>query len=173
MAIIDLNVNNTLASAGWVNANVANLSSSNDVRTTGGIAGEFLSMELVNPPVDFDSLNTVTLKVEARVVGTVTRAKSIELTLRDPSETILQTFTTGSLTSTDVLYQSSAISYSVNAAAVTDWRLRATVLEAGGMADSAEVEIDHMFVTIDYNLAGGFFAAWAIGSNNQGVRGYA
>lgn len=165
MPIVSLDLSSIIAATGWTGATTANLTTSNDVRATGGTAGELISAELGNVPADYNSLNTVTLKVEARTLGTVSRAKSITLELRDATDTILETFSTPSITGTDAVYSSTAL---VRAATLTEanaWRLRATVTEGSGMADSASVEIDRMWVEIDYSLAPTFLASWARGSN--------
>jgi hypothetical protein len=156
VAAIDLNVSSIIAATGWTGATVANLTTSNDVRATNGTAAEFISAELDDAPGDFGSQNTIQLHVEARVVGTVTRAKSILFELRNSSETVLQTFTTSSLTASDVVYSSTAFSRSDALSVINAYRLRATVLEGGGMADTATVEIDRMWAVLDYNAAAVF-----------------
>ena len=61
---------------------------------------------------------------------------------------------TGWSGASDAVYSSSALSRSDALAALNAWRLRATITESGGMADSATVEIDRMWVEIDYEVAG-------------------
>ena len=76
MALATLHPSSILAATGWTGATVANLSTSNDVRATGGTAGELIHAELDDVPGDWNAVNgDVLLKVEARTVGTVSRAK--------------------------------------------------------------------------------------------------
>ena len=153
MATIDRDVTSIIAATGWTGATVANLSTSNDVRATDGTAAEFISAELDNSPADFGSLNSVTLKVEARTVGTVSRAKTVLVELLDSANNILQSFTTATLGGADSTEVSSAFSRSDAASVIDGYRLRCTVQEGGGMADTATVEIDRMWITLDYNVA--------------------
>ena len=98
-------------------------------------------------------MNSVVLHVEARILGTATRAKSLLVELLNSGGTVLETFTTASLTGTDAVYSSASLSTTVpgdNGAAVDGYQLRITVQEGGGMTDTATVEIDRMWVTIDY-----------------------
>lgn len=150
MATATLDVSSVISATGWSGATVANLSTSNDVRATDGTAGELIHAELGDAPGDFTSLNTVTLHVEARRVGTVNRDKTVLVELLNSSDTVLESFTTGVLGASDATYNSSAFSRSDSLATVNGYRLRATVQEGGGMPDSATVEIDRMWVTLDY-----------------------
>jgi hypothetical protein len=165
VATIDRDVTSIIAATGWTGATVANLSTSNDARATDGVAGELISAELDDSPGDFGSLNSVTLHVEARFVGTVTRAKSVLVELLDSGDNILESFNTGTITASDVAYDSTAFSRSDAASVIDGYRLRCTVQEAGGMADSATVEIDRMWITLDYDVA----AAEATGTAVAGL----
>lgn len=150
----DLNVSAILSATGWTGATVANLSASDDVRATGGTAGELISADIDDAPGDFGSENTIQLHVEARTQGTVSRAKSLTVELRNASDTILETFTTATIGSTDATFSSSAFSRADDLTTINGYRLRATVLEGGGMADSATVEIDRLWAVLDYDVAG-------------------
>ncbi len=155
MATAELEVTGVIAASGWTGATVANLDTSNDARATNGEASEFISCEIDDVPGDFGSMNDATLHVEARNQGTISRVQSVTLELRNSSETILETFGPTAVTSSDVVYNSSAFSRSDSSAVINGWRLRATITEGGGMAEDETVEIDHMWVTLDYNLSGG------------------
>ncbi len=150
MPIVSLNPSSVLSATGWTGATVANLSTSDDVRATDGVAGEIISVELSDVPADYDSLNNVTLKVEARTSASASRAKSITLDLLDSANNVLETFTTGTIGTTEAVFSSSAIARAATAAQANGWRLRATVLECGGMGDSVTVSIDRLWVEIDY-----------------------
>jgi len=153
MATLDLEVSSILSSTGWTGATVANLSSDNDARATDGTVGELITAELDNSPGDFGSLNTVTLHVSARRQGTINRDKTILVELTNSVGTPLESFTTSVLGATDAQYDSSAFTRTDNASTIDGYRLRCTVQEGGGMPDTATVEIDHMWVTLDYNQA--------------------
>lgn len=153
MATQDLEVSAVLSSTGWTAATVANLSSSNDARATDGVAAELISVDIDNAPGDFGSLNSVTIRAEARVVGSVNRVKNLLIELRDSSDTLLETFTGGTIGATDSVFASSAFTRSDALSVVNGYRIRVTVEEGGGMPDSATVEIDHIQATIDYDAA--------------------
>lgn len=155
MATTDLVPTSVDSATGWTGATVANLSSSNDVRATDGVAGESIDGQLTDSPGDFGSMNTIQLRVEARVVGTVQRQKTILVELLDSGDTVLTSFTTGNLTSSDVEYSGSATSRSDSAAVIDGYQYRVTVQEGGGMPDTATVEIDYIRFTLDYNIGGG------------------
>lgn len=152
MATATLNVTSVISATGWTGASVANLSASDDARATDGVAGEFIYCEVDNAPADFDTLNSVTLHVEARTQGSINRAKQITMGLYDSGDTLLNEESTGDLTATDANYASTAFSRSDSKTTVDGWRLRMDVTEGGGMPDSATVEIDRMWITIDYNV---------------------
>lgn len=154
MATQDLNPSSIIAATGWVGATVANLGASDDVRATGGTAGELIHAELGDAPGNFDSQNSISLNVEALVVGTVSRAKSILVELLNSADTVLQSFTTSSLTASDAVYSSSAFTRADALATINGYRIRATVQESGGMSDSATVEIDRLWATLDYAASG-------------------
>ncbi len=155
MATAELEVTSVIAATGWTDATVANLDTSDDSRATNGEAAEFISCEIDDVPGDFGSMNDVTLHVEARNQGTISRTQQVVLTLRDSGDLVLETLNTGDITNSDVVYNSSALSRSDSSAVINGWRLRATITEGGGMAEDETVEIDHMWVTLDYNLSGG------------------
>ena len=147
----DLTVNSVISATGWTAATVANLSSSNTVSATDGEADELISTDIDDAPGDFVVLTTVQLFVEARIVGgTPDREKQITFTLRDSGDTILETLNTGNITSSYVVYSSSAIARSDVESVIDGYRLRALITEGGGMPDSITVEIDHMFLRIVY-----------------------
>ncbi len=154
MATTELEVQGVFLNAGWTDATGANLSTSNDVRATNGEAGEFISCSLDDVPGDFGSMNDVTLHVEAREQGTISRTQFVTVELRDSGDLVLETFGPTDITNSDVVYNSSAFSRSDNSTVINGWRLRVTVTEGGGMAEDETVEIDHMWVTLDYDVAG-------------------
>ena len=155
MPIQDLNPSSIISATGWTGASVANLSASDDVRATDGRPGEVISAELDDAPGEFDSLNTVRLRFEARAVGTVSRDKGVIFELLDGSDNVLQTFNLGNIINldSDTPYTSVAFPRSDALAVVNAYRARLTVTEGPGMADSATVEIDRIWVEIDYNEA--------------------
>lgn len=152
MPIYALNVGQRVSAAGWLPnpVEVATINTSNDVRATDGIAGEFLLFQLLDVPADFDSLNSVTIKVEARVVGTVNRPKTLTMSIENSVGTVFESLAISNLTATDAVYSSAALPRSYTATEINGWWLRAAVTEGGGMPDSATVEIDRMWVEIDY-----------------------
>ncbi|HEX9660264.1 MAG TPA: hypothetical protein VGA18_08180, partial [Rhodothermales bacterium] len=153
MATQQLDVSSIISATGWTGATVGNLSTSNDARATGGTAGEIISSELDDVPGDFDSQNTIQLHVEARTQGSVSRAKQLTIELLDSGDNVLQTFSAGNLTGTDDTYNSTAFTRSDSQTTIDGYRIRATVTESGGMADSATVEIDRLWTTLDYDIA--------------------
>lgn len=164
MANTDLNYTSTVSATGWTNP--GNVASSNDTRATDGTPAEAITIEIDNAPGDYNNTNTgntVTLRVEARTQGSVSRPKQITFDLLDSSNNAVLdsgssaiTFSTGNLTATDATYTSSAFTLANNytSSNVDGWRLRATVTEGGGMADTATVEIDLMNLTLSYAVAG-------------------
>ncbi len=158
MATAELEVTSVIASTGWLPSPVtpSEINTSNDTRATNGEASEFINCEIDDVPGDFGSMNDVTLHVEARNQGTISREQSVTVELRDSGDvTILQTFGPTAVTSSDVVYNSSAFSRSDSSAVINGWRLRVIITEGGGMAEDETVEIDHMWVTLDYNVSGG------------------
>ena len=153
MATTDLDVTSIVSSTGWTGATVANLSTSNDVRATDGDAGEIIEAQLADVPVDFSTMNTVTLKIEGRVTTTGGRPRQFQLDLLDSASNVLQTFTTGNLTTSDVIYTSSAFSRSDSQTVINGWKIRVTVTEGGGMPSTEKNQIDRVWVTLDYNVA--------------------
>lgn len=156
MATTELEVTGVLSSTGWTGATVANLSTDNDVRATDGVAGEVISTDITDAPGDFTGQNSVTLHVSGRRQGTVVRDKTILVELLNSSDTVLESFTTAVLGASDAQYDSSALTRSDSQATIDGYRLRCTVQEGGGMPDSATVEIDHMWVTLEYSTASVF-----------------
>jgi hypothetical protein len=148
-----LDVTDIIAATGWTGATVSNLTTSNDVRATDGTAGEVIKANVTDVPADFSSLNSVILRAEARVVGTVSRPKSLKLELRDSATFLLQQFTTGTLTSSDATYTSDTYTRSDSATVINGWQFWLEVAEGGGMADTATVEIDRMWLEIDYTAS--------------------
>jgi hypothetical protein len=153
MATQTLDVSSIISSTGWTGATVGSLSASDDSRATGGTADELISAELDDSPGDFDSQNSIQLHVEARTQGSVSRAKQLTIELLDSGDNVLQSFSTGNLTGSDDAYSSSAFSRADSQAVIDGYRIRATVTESGGMADSATVEIDRLWTTLDYDIA--------------------
>lgn len=151
MATIELTASSIIAATGWTGATTTNLRLSDDTRATDGDPGELIHAELTDSTVDFDAQNSVILRVEARVVGTVSRDKQLTVELLDSGDNLLESFTTDILTASDVLYSSSTFTRSDSAAVIDGYRIRATVIEGNGMPDSAKVEIDQLRVTLDYN----------------------
>jgi hypothetical protein len=157
MPLAILDVSSIVSATGWTGATVANLSTSNDVRATGGTAAELIEAELSNTPSDFwvvsSGGNTVIAWVEARTVGTVTRAKSILLEILDSSGVVQASGSTSTLNAFDADHTVLIATLGgFTKSQVDGWRLRATVQEAGGMADSATVEIDRLWVEITYDV---------------------
>ena len=157
MATVDLQVTSVISSTGWVadSSFPSDLQTSDDSRATNGEAGELINCELDNVPGDFGSMNNVTLHVESRNQGTIGRTQDQDVELLDGADLQLEIFNTGNLTASDVVYNSTAFTRTDNAAAINAWRLRVTAQEGGGMAEDETQEIDHMWVTLDYNVAGG------------------
>ncbi len=157
MATTELEVTSVIASSGWLPDPVtpSEINTSNDVRATQGEAGEFINCEIDDVPGDFGSMNDVTLHVEAREQGTISRVQFVTMTLRDSGDLVLETFGPTDITNSDVVYNSSAFSRSDNSTVINGWRLRAEITEGGGMAEDETVEIDDMWVTLDYNVSGG------------------
>lgn len=151
MATAELEVTSVIVATGWTGATVANLNTSNDARATNGEATELISCEIDNAPGGFTSMNNVTLHFEARNQGTISREQRVTIELRNSSETILETHGPIAVTSSDVVYNSSARTRSDSSTVIDGWRLRVTITEGGGMAEDETVEIDHMWVTLDYN----------------------
>jgi len=158
MSTAELEVTSVIVATGWTGATVANLDTSDDSRATNGEAGESINCEIDDVPGDFGSMNDVTLHAEARNQGTISREQRITVELLDSGDLTLETFGPTAITATDVVYNSSAFTRSDNAAAINGWRLRVTITEGGGMAVDETVEIDHMWVTLDYNIGGGGIA---------------
>jgi len=154
MASTTLTPSSIISSTGWTGATTTNLNSSNDVRATDGTAGEVISVELSDTPSDFGNVNgDITLRVEARTQGSVSRAKQITLELLDSSDNVLGSGSTGNLTATDATYTVAVSGRTDNKTFADGYRLRATVTESGGMADSATVEIDLLNVDVIYSIA--------------------
>lgn len=153
MVTTTLDVNAITSATGWTGATVANLSTSNDVRATDGVAGELILAQLDNSPANFSSQNSITLHIEARRQGTINRDKTILVELLDSGGTTLESFTTAVLGAGDVTYNSSAFSRTDSAATIDGYQIRATVQEGGGMPDTATVEIDRIWTTLDYNAS--------------------
>jgi hypothetical protein len=156
MATATLDLTSIVSATGWTGATVANLSTSNDVRATDGTAGEVITAEITDAPGDYGSGNHVNLYAEWSVSGTTSRAKNLLLELTDAAGTTVHaTFTTPSLTANaaDSVHNSSNLTLNLSASALSTARLRTTVQEGGGMADSITVRIDHLKVTLDYNVA--------------------
>jgi hypothetical protein len=139
------------AATGWTGATVANLSASDDVRATGGTVAEFIRAALDDTPSDFDVVNgDVVLHVEARTLGTVSRAKTVLLELLDSVGTVLGSGSSGTLSGTDSSHQITISGRTDAKAAVDGWRYRLTVQEGGGMADTATVEVDQIRLVVNY-----------------------
>jgi hypothetical protein len=156
MASTTLDLTSIVSATGWTGATQANLSTSNDVRATDGTAGEIIIAELTDAPGDYGSGNHVNLYAEWSISGTATRAKNLLLELTDAAGTTVHaTFTTPSLSANaaDSVHNSSNLTLNLSAAELTAARLRTTVQEGGGMSDSITVRIDHLKVTLDYNVA--------------------
>lgn len=173
MATADLDVSAVLASTGWAAATVANLSSQNDVRATGGQKDEVIRCDLDDVPGDFGSLNTVTLHVEGRRPATGSRTMSFTVALLNSALTQLEAFTTADLGTSDVQYDSSAFSRSDAASVINGWQLQVTVNEGGGMPGGDDTsEIDRMWVTIDYNVGGGGVGIPIVMHQRQQIAGH-
>lgn len=142
-----------ISATGWTGATVANLSSSDDTRATDGVAGELISCEITNSPGDFGSQNSIQLHIEARTQGTVQRPKTLLVELLDSGDNVLQSFTTDTLTGTDSTHNSTAFTRTDSSTVIDGYRIRCTVQEGGGMPDTATVEIDRVWATLDYNVA--------------------
>lgn len=156
MASIDLDVSSTISSTGWTGTFPDDIQTSNDVRANGGGSNEFIHNELDDVPGDFGSLNTVTLHVEGRRAVAGGRTLSFTVGLYDSADTLLESFTTADLGTSDVQYDSSAFTRSDAASAINGWRLRVTVNEGAGMPQGdEEAQVDRLWCTIDYNVAGG------------------
>jgi hypothetical protein len=153
MATIDLQVTSVVTNSGFTNVSVETLNTSNDVRAQNGVAGDFLVVEIEDVPGDFGSQNTIQIHVEARHIGTIVRTKQITFDLLDNANNVLDTAGTGDITATEQVFSTVALSRSDAAATINGYRIRPTVTEGGGMPDSATIEIDHMFATLDYELA--------------------
>lgn len=156
MASIDLEVSGVVSATGWTGATQANLSSSNDARATDGDPAEVIKADIDNAPGDYDTGNHVNLHVEWRLNGTANRAKNLLMELRSSDGlTLHASYTTPSVTSqaTDRTDVSGNLTLNLSVADLNSAQLWATVQEGGGMPDSAKVEIDHMKVILDYNVA--------------------
>jgi len=166
MALQDLTYSSVVSNTGWVS--VANVDTSNDVRATSGDKGDTFVLALTNAPTDYadtNSGNTLTLKIEARVTGAISRTRNLLVELVDAANvagtdsggSAIQ-FTTALITSTtDADFVSSTFTLPDNfsAARVDGLRLRLTSLEGGGMADSSTIEIDFLRATLDYDVGTG------------------
>jgi len=150
VAISLLNFTGIVSNSGWTDVSL--VTSSDNLRASDGAADDTFIIGIEDSPGDFSSLNTVLLRVEALVVGTVSRDKTLKVDLLDSSDTQLETFTTGVIGATDSTFVSSAFTRSDSAAVIDGYRLRVTVLEGGGMPDSATVNIDLLELEIDYDL---------------------
>lgn len=152
MATTTLTISGVTSATGWANATPTVLNTSDDSRATGGTAAELILAALADAPADFVAVNgDITLTVEARAVGSVSRAKSILLELLDASNTVLGSGSTSSLTSSDATYTVVIAGRTDGKSSVDGWQLRATVQEGGGMADTATVEIDQLAVSVVYS----------------------
>jgi hypothetical protein len=155
VATIDLEVSGVLASTTFTGVTQANLSSSDDNKATGGLVGDIIRCDLDNVPGDFDTMNNVTLHVEARKTvedGNRTQAMTVDL-LDSDGTTVLETFDTANFGTTDVVYNSTAFTRTDNSTTINGWQLRITVIEGGGMPFTGVNEVDHMWVTLDYSPA--------------------
>lgn len=157
MASATLDVTSIVSATGWTGATVANLSTSDDTRATDGNPAEVITAEITDAPGDYGSGNFVVLNAEWRVSGTATRPKNLLLELTDSTGvTVHATFTTPSLSAlaADATHSSGNLTLNLSAANLNSSRLRVTVQEGGGMADTVTAEIDRVWVTLDYNIAG-------------------
>lgn len=155
MATVNLQVTAIESQTGWDTISVANLSTSNDVRATNGVAGDVFVVTLDDVPGDFGSQNSITISIEARHLGLfVNREKQIQFDLLDSANNVLQSTSTGNITGeTDVVYTSAVLERTDSAAVINGYKIRATVTEGGGMPDDATIEVDHVYATLDYNAA--------------------
>lgn len=166
MATVDLLYNGLISNTGWVN--VADVQTSNDVRATSGDKGDTFIIDLDPSPTDYagtNSGNTLTLKIEARVTGAISRTRNLQVELVDAANVAVTDsggsaiqFTTADITSTtdaDFVSGTFTLADDYLETSVDDWRLRLTSLEGGGMADSATIEIDFLRATLDYDVGTG------------------
>lgn len=156
MAIEILTIGSLVSNTGWTNP--LNAASSDDVRGTCVTAGSVFAVELEDVPADFGSTNTIELSVEWSLSGTASRTKSLLVELWDaPGIILLHTFTTPLFTSlpADTSHFSGPLPSGLSAAELNGARLRVTMQEGGGMGDSIVVRLDHVFVTLDYDVAVG------------------
>ena len=154
MATTDLTVTGFDANSGWVGT-ATNMAASNDTRVTGGVVGDTFDAAITNPGGTFGVSNSVQFFVEARTQGTVVRDKQIVIELRNAGGTLLTSYTTGILTGTDAVYNgtvdTTAAVVDANEATVDGWYLSVSLIEGGGMPDSATVEIDHLYLRVDFD----------------------
>ena len=153
MATTDLTVTGFDANTGWVGT-ATDMAASNDTRVTDGVVGDTFDAALTNPGGTYGTTNSVQLVVEARTAGTIVRTKQLQLDLKNSVGTIISTFTTGDIAATDTVYSGTVDTTTPPAGddetAVNGWYITATVTEGGGMPDTATVEIDHLYVTADF-----------------------
>jgi len=159
MATIDLEVAGLISSTGWSfdTGGVGDLQTSDDNRATDGQKGEVLICTLDDVPGDFGSMNDVTLHVEGGRPAAGDRVMSFRVVLHDAlGAGDLEEFTTADLTTTETIYDSSAFTRSDSATIIDRWSLQVHVLEGGGMPGGDDTSrVDHMWVTLDYNVSGG------------------
>lgn len=149
MATADLIWTDTLENDGWLFPE--NVESSDDVRVIAGQPPESFKFNVSNAPADFGSQNGVTLHVEARISGTPSRTKQVLVELLDSADTVLESFVTPDLTTSDRADESSFFSRNDSKSVIDGYRVRCTAQEGGGMPDAMTHEIDFAKVILDYN----------------------
>jgi hypothetical protein len=152
MATIVLVPTSIVSQSGFTDATAGNLAAIDGNQATGGVATSNIVAHITDAPSDYTSLNNVVLRFRANTAGTVGRAKSVTLSLRDASNNVITTFGPQEVTDTATTYTSGVLTPAAQSAAqVNDWRLRVDITEAGGMADTATVSIDYIAVDpLDY-----------------------
>ena len=153
MPIATLGITSVTAAVGIAGAIPANLNTSDDVRATGGNAGESITAAVADTPTDAVAIVSVALGVEWRVVGTVARAKSILLELRSSDGLLLYapfTTPTSGAIAADRVDISAQIPVVMTRTMFDAATLRATIQEGAGKADTATVEIDRLWVDLRY-----------------------
>lgn len=143
-----------VSNTGWTNATAANLSTVDTTYGTCTAAGSVYVIPITDAPADYGTSPTVVLRTTWKLSGTASRTKNllIELISDEATPTVYASYATPAVTSqaSDTLHSSGAIAVTITKAQLTAARLRVTMQEGGGMADTVTVQQNRVAVDLTY-----------------------
>lgn len=157
MATHVLTLGTVVSNTGWTTP--SNIGASDNVYATCTAAGSVFVAETANTPADYGATGaTLVFSVEWSLSGTATRTKAIlvELVSTDATPVIHASYSTPAVTAqaSDTTNTSGSISVAgLTKAQIDAARLRVTMQEGGGMADTVVVRLDHITATVTYTPA--------------------